>query len=117
MTSSAHLGNSLVLFYPHGDRSEPPIPGSIKYIFLRDGQWIFAVQRQCAAQDGIVDPFKVYTDFPAQLYSSGSTNKVEAVQVDWVMCHFVWWEISLGHVVMLSLSCVCISLFTPLYVR
>lgn len=116
-TSSAHLGNSLVLFYLHSDRSEPPIPGSIKYIFLQDGQWIFAVQRQCAAQDGIVDPFKVYTDFPAQLYSSGSTNKVEAVQVDWVMCHFAWWEISSGHVVVLSLSRVCISLFTPLYVR
>ena len=43
---ATHLGNSLVHFYPQGDRLKPPTPGCIKYIFGHHGEIVFAVQRQ-----------------------------------------------------------------------
>ncbi|OJA19924.1 hypothetical protein AZE42_03772 [Rhizopogon vesiculosus] len=30
-----HLGNSQILFYPHGDQSLTPVPASIKYIYAK----------------------------------------------------------------------------------
>jgi hypothetical protein len=102
--SSTHLGNSLIHFYPHGDRTKSPIPGSIKYIFLRDGRWAFAVQRHLAVGDGILDPFSFYVDFPAKLYSPALTDTLEVIEVSWVMSHFARWQISSDAVVVLSLS-------------
>jgi hypothetical protein len=108
-TSSVHLGNSLVHFYPHGDKSKSAIPGSIKYIYEHKGQMLFAVQRQHAANPSVVDPFKPYLHFPAKLYSSSIHDTLEVVCVDWVLCHFAQWQISSDHVVILSLSRVCYS--------
>ena len=103
-TSSAHLGNSLVHFYPCGDRAKSPIPGCIKYIFEHQGKMVFAVQRQLPAHHSTMDPFQPYVHFPAKLYSSDIGVALEVVHVDWVMCHFARWQISTEHVVVLSLS-------------
>jgi hypothetical protein len=110
-TSSTHLGNSLVHFYPHGDTTKSPIPGSIKYIFEHEGKMAFAVQRQLPARQDVVDPFEPYIHFPAKLYSSGMGDALEIVEVDWIMCHFARWQMSSEHVVVLSLSRVCIHPF------
>jgi hypothetical protein len=107
--SSTHLGNSLVQFYPCGDRSKLPVPGCIKYIFEHDGKMAFAVQRQLDAHHNIVNPFQHYPHFPANLYSSSMCDKLEVVHVDWVMCHFARWQMSPECVVVLSLSRVCFS--------
>jgi hypothetical protein len=109
--SSTHLGNSLVHFYPHGDTTKSPIPGSIKYIFEHEGKMAVAIQRQLPARQGVVDPFKPYIHFPAKLYSSGISDALEIVQIDWIMCHFARWQMSSEHVVVLSLSRVCIHPF------
>lgn len=102
--SSTHLGNSLIHFYPNGDKSLPPIPGSIKYIFATRHTVAFAVQRHLNKCAGTIDPFTRYPDFPAKLYSAALADKLEVVEVDWVMSHFARWQISSGHVVVLSLS-------------
>ena len=101
--SSTHLGNSLILFYPHGDKSKSPIPGCIKFIF-EQGRLVFTVQRQLEAAQGVLDPFEPYPHFSAKLYSSCLSEELEVVHVDWVLCHFVCWQISSEHVVVLSLS-------------
>jgi hypothetical protein len=63
-------GNSLIHFYPHGDTTKLPIPGSIKYIFEHEGKMAFAVQRQLPARQDVVDPCEPYIHFPIKLYSS-----------------------------------------------
>ena len=41
---STHVGNSLVLFHPEGQKNIPAIPGSVEYIIARKNQpTIFAV--------------------------------------------------------------------------
>ena len=107
--SSAHLGNSLVHFYPQGNRTQSPIPGSIKYIFDKDGKTMFAIQRQLPPHHHIVNPFKPYIHFPVKLYSSSLADTLEAVHTDWVMCHFARWQMSPEHVAVLSLSRVSLS--------
>jgi hypothetical protein len=103
-TSSAHLSNSLIHFYMNGNRSKPPIPGCIKYIYKDEGKMLFAVQHQLPACNGIIDPFEPYIHFPAKLYSSSLNNVLEVVLVNWVMCHFAQWQMLPDHVVVLSLS-------------
>ncbi|KAI9464872.1 hypothetical protein HD554DRAFT_2026214, partial [Boletus coccyginus] len=44
--SSSHVGNSQILFYPQGNWSLQPVPGTIKYIYQADGSLAFAVRRQ-----------------------------------------------------------------------
>jgi hypothetical protein len=103
-TSKTHLGNSLVLFYPNGDKSCQPLPGSIKYIFSHEGQMAFAIQRQLPLEPGAIDPFQPYDYFPAQLYSSKLTDTLEIARVDAVKCHYARWDFSDSHVVVVSLS-------------
>jgi hypothetical protein len=102
--SSTHLGNSLVHFYPHNDKSKSPIPGCIKYIFEQQGRMVFAVQRQLELPHGTLDPFEPYPHFAAKLYTSHLSKELEVVHVDWVMCHFARWQMSSEHAAVLSLS-------------
>lgn len=106
-TVSTHVGNSLIYFYPKGNMSSSPVPGSIKYIFSRKGEAAtLAVQRQlpCIWDHGFIDPFSRYAHFPAQLYDSRLSDVLEEVKIEWVMCHFARWNISSEHAVVLSLS-------------
>lgn len=107
--SSTHVGNSLIYFYPNGDRTSPPQPGCIEHIFSLDGRMVFAMRRQLPLRDGAVDPFRHYPHFPARLHSAKLATGLEVVKVDEVMCHFARYRISLEDVVVLSLSKVCIS--------
>jgi hypothetical protein len=68
--SSTHVGNSLVYFYPDGDRNSSAIHGSIKHIFKsKSGSFRFTVQRQLLLPSGVTDPFVPYPYFPAKLCS------------------------------------------------
>lgn len=109
--SSTHLGNSLIYFYPKGNKSLPPVPGSIKYIFTAQNAVAFAVQRHLNKCTRTVDPFARYPDFPAKLYSAALADKLEVVEVDWVMSHVARWQISSDDVVVLSLSKVSLWIF------
>jgi hypothetical protein len=102
--SSTHVGNSLIYFYPDGNYSSLPVPGSIKYIYTLQGRTTFAVNRQLPMDYGASDPFRHYPHFPAKLYSSNLSLQLENVEVQWVGCHFAHYRISRDHAVVLSLS-------------
>lgn len=103
--ASTHVGNSQVLFYPQGDRLSSPVPGSIQHIYATPtGELVFALHRQLPFdRHDTIDPFAVYPDFPAKLYSSSFSSHLENVKVSWVVSHFARWEISSDRVVILSL--------------
>ena len=42
--TSTDIGNSLIFFYPQGNRLLKPIPGSIKYIYEDEDSYTFAMQ-------------------------------------------------------------------------
>lgn len=103
-SSSTHLGNSLIYFYPCGKRHTSPVPGSIKYIFSRNDKVAYAVQRQLQSGGEVIDPFRSYPDFPAKIYSSTLSTDLELVDPEWVMSHYARWDYTPGHVVVVSLS-------------
>ena len=102
--AETHVGNSLVLFYPQGDRMSSAIPGSIQYIYEVDGQLRFAVRRYSPPTLEGRDQFAQYPDFPARTWSTRGTGALEEVEVSWVFCHFAQYNISDAHVVVLALS-------------
>ncbi|KIO01080.1 hypothetical protein M404DRAFT_151262, partial [Pisolithus tinctorius Marx 270] len=103
---SSHVGNSLILFYPGGNRSLPPVPGSIKYIYQSGDSFVFAVQRQhplTAGKKESMDPFAQYPHFPAKLYSSTLEETLESIRCSWVSGHYARWAVSSDTAVVLSL--------------
>ncbi|KAG1836204.1 hypothetical protein DFJ58DRAFT_669910, partial [Suillus subalutaceus] len=105
--ASTHLGNSQIFFYPRRDRSLTPVPTSIKYIYsMLTGELLFAVQRHLPLDHDhhTIDPFSMYPDFPAKLYSMDLENRLENAKVSWVVSHFARWRVSDRHAVILSLS-------------
>lgn len=102
--SLTHLGNSLILFYRGGDAAAAPIAGRIKYIFVHENKFRFAVQHYQLAEEGTVDPFQHYIHLPVKIYSSTLHEQLEEVQVDWVHGHFALYPISHDRIAALSLS-------------
>ena len=112
-SSDTHLGNSLIHFYPNGDRSRPPIPGRINYIYSIDGiSYAFALQRQISLPHDALDPFAQYPYFPASMYSSKYSPSLECVDFDSIFCHYARWDVSPDRSVVLSLSRVSYSSIT-----
>ncbi|TFK45236.1 hypothetical protein OE88DRAFT_1640188 [Heliocybe sulcata] len=107
-TRMTHIGNSLIEFYPSGDAKARPVPGCIEYIYKPEGAQalLFAVRRHMPVE-GAIDPFSQYPDFPAQLYSSRLSNKLELVEAHWVFSHFAQYQTNPDQVVIVSLSRVC----------
>jgi hypothetical protein len=104
-SSQTHLGNSLIQFYPEGDKIRSPVPGSIKYIYSSDGQhYSLAVQRQMPIEQLEVDPFNQYPYFPAQTFSTQLSATLEHVHTDWIFGHYARWNLSSDHAIVLSLS-------------
>lgn len=103
-TSTTHLGNSLVQFYPNGDTALSPVPGCIKYIFSQRNRLYLGIQRQLPLDSPTPDPFALYPQFPAKMYSSRISPSLEQVEVGWIYSHYARWEMSADHAVVLSLN-------------
>jgi hypothetical protein len=102
--SETHEGNSLVLFYPNGNRSQAPVPGCIKYIYSLDGdRYSFAIQRQLPVNNH-PDAYACYPHFPAKVYSTKISQLVEIVQGDWIFAHYARWKYCPEYAVVLSLN-------------
>lgn len=99
---STHMGNSLILYYPYGARDMQPTPGIIKYIFEKEKEVHFAVQRHLPLHSHL-DPFRHYPHFLARLHSSALAENLEVVMLEWVVSHFMWWNFSPHHIVAVSL--------------
>ena len=105
---STHVGNSLVLFHPEGQKNVPAIPGSIEYIIARKNQpTIFAVCRQLPVPFGMNDPFRHYPHFHASIFSSTLSPNLTLVKIDWVKSHYGRWKMNDELAVVLSLPRVC----------
>jgi hypothetical protein len=104
--SSTHLGNSLIQFYPAGRTSSETVPGCIKYIYRTQGGISFAVQRHLDVNPDTANPWASYPHFPGRLYSKSLADKLEPVAPDWVVSHFVRYQVSPEHTLVLSLDTV-----------
>jgi hypothetical protein len=103
--SSTHIGNSLILFHPQGDKSISPIPGSIQYIVIRQNkEVVYAVRRQEPAASDLHDPFCSYPHFPAKVYSPALAPHLQIVHPEWVYSHYARWKLDTNRVVVLTLS-------------
>jgi hypothetical protein len=104
-TASAHLGSSLIFYYPNGNTKAPTIPGSIQYIYRKGDGVYFAIRRQLPRplDDTSPDPFALYPDFPARLYQNNLANALEEVAISWTLCHYARWEMSKDRAVVLQL--------------
>lgn len=102
---STHVGNSLILFYPGGNRALAPIPGSIEYIIGRQkAPVIYAVYRQLPASVNTADPFRHYLHFNARIFSPALSDNLEVVHPEWVMSHYGRWKLDAERAVILTLS-------------
>jgi len=102
---STHVGNSLVMFYPGGNRALEPIPGSIEYIIGRQkAPVIYAIRRQLSAPIDAVDPFHHYPHFNARIFSPALSDNLEVVHPEWVMSHYGRWKLDAERAVILTLS-------------
>ncbi|KIK17112.1 hypothetical protein PISMIDRAFT_112120, partial [Pisolithus microcarpus 441] len=85
---STHLGNSLILYYPNGNRASPAIPGCIIYIYEHNHFLHFAVWRQCVLPTSMSDPYAAYPHFPAKMYLSALSKRLEHVETSWVVSYY-----------------------------
>lgn len=103
--SKTHVGNSLIMYYPDGNRRDPPIPAEIENIVVgMDQRYTYVVRRQLPAPPGTVDPFAPYLHFPAKVFSSKISSTLETVSPEWVMSHYARWKLDKDRVVVLNLS-------------
>ncbi len=114
--SKTHVGNSLIMYYPNGNRSNPPIPAEIENIVVgMDQRYTYVVCHQLPAPPGTVDPFASYLHFPVKIFSSKISNVLEAVSPDWVMTHYARWKLDDDRVIVLDL--LRVSKFSPYSMR
>ena len=106
--SSTHVSNSLVMFYPNGNKSQEPIPGCIEHIIFEPNRDVtFTIWWQLPALPGFVDPYIEWPHFPACVYSTSLSPQLEGVDPNWIALHYAWWAFNKNYAVVLNLSCVC----------
>ncbi|KAJ7731454.1 hypothetical protein DFH07DRAFT_706160, partial [Mycena maculata] len=102
--ASAHLGNSLVIYYPTSNATSP-VPGSIQRISTVGDHTLFHIRRQAPLPPDKFDPFlPYYPHFPAKTYSSQMEDVVDEVQPYSVLSHCARLEFSDNRAVILDLS-------------
>ncbi|KAG9223512.1 hypothetical protein CCMSSC00406_0007004 [Pleurotus cornucopiae] len=85
--ASTHVGSSLVSFYPGGDASVNPVPGSIQYIIEGETCCQLAIRRHKSSPTSVADPFRHWPHVPISLYSAALEPELEIVELDWVVGH------------------------------
>ncbi|KAH7868118.1 uncharacterized protein C8R40DRAFT_1029254, partial [Lentinula edodes] len=101
--ASAHLGNSLVLFYPSIDKQ--PVAGSIQRIELSNGQPFFHIVLQQPLPPNKHDPFRRFPHFFGTTYSSKmSLSPPIRVHASNILSHAARFQFSEDRSVILNLS-------------
>ncbi|KAG8212859.1 hypothetical protein J3R82DRAFT_11180, partial [Butyriboletus roseoflavus] len=99
---STHIRNSLVMFFPLGGGA--PVPGCNEYIFEEGDKTQFAICHHLPTNTDTVDSFRHYPYFLACLYSKDLEAKMELVDPINMVSHFVRWQFSSSHIIVLSLT-------------
>ena len=102
--STAHVGNSLIRFYPSGNMQSSLVPGQIEYIIKQRHQTILFIRRHLELEKPVSDPFQYYPHFPVELYSSNLHDELEMVELDWIFSHFARYKMHSERVAILCLS-------------
>ncbi|TFK45438.1 hypothetical protein OE88DRAFT_1603655, partial [Heliocybe sulcata] len=103
-TARQHTRNSLIFFYPQGNKLLAPVPGCIQYIYSTGNSAKFAVKHQLRAPDGTKNPFdKWKVDYPAAIYSRSLASELEDVGTEDIYCHFARCPLSAELVIVLPL--------------
>ena len=107
LTYKTHEGNSQIFFYPNGDRTPAPVVGFIQYIYSegkKSNKTLLAIKCAITVDKSITYPFAKYMHWPMQLYHSGLNKSCECIPSEWISGHFVRWDVSSEHMVVLFLS-------------
>lgn len=102
-----HVGNSLVFFYPKGDKSLVPVPGSIQWIFSTESDTstrLLAILQYAPLPTSTSDPFRLWPHLPLSLYSAEFKPVIEVVELDWVIGHAALYVFSPTTVALFSLA-------------
>lgn len=105
--SSTHPGNSHIMYHPNGDFRSPAVPGIIKYIYESENRFCIAVRRRLPVHRDVIDPYREYPEFGAQLYSSQCHPDLEVVETGELVGHYAAWQMNPDLVVVKPLSLVC----------
>jgi hypothetical protein len=102
---STHDGNSHIIFRPTENASDEPVPGSIQYIFLKDGVFTFAVRRYRPLSASIPDPFMKWSGiFRAKLWSADMEPDLVPVNPQRVLSYCVKYQFAEDKIVILRLG-------------
>ena len=105
-SSKTHEGNSQIFFYPNGDRMLAPVAGVIQYIYSEGtklNKTLLAIKRAVAVDKSIINPFAKYMHWPMWLYHL-DLKSCEWIPLEWISGHFMRWDFSSEHIVVLLLS-------------
>ena len=103
--TSTHEGNSFAYFLPRGARTKP-VPGRIVHIYERDGRLLVAFQRRVPIASEVLDPFRHYPYFRAQLYSTKWATDLEEIEASGLIGHYAAFQIDERRVVVKALALV-----------
>lgn len=101
---AVHVGNSLILFHPNGNKALVPIPGEIHDVIWTGSSTELRVRRQVILKQPRQDPFEAYPHFKARLYCDMVEPYSETIQLSWIAAHYARCRWSESEVAVLSLS-------------
>jgi hypothetical protein len=104
-TSSAHSGNSAIMYHPMGDRTCPAVPGIISRIDChdRDGDATFKVRPLKMSNLSAQDPFAIWKHFRASTWSRKHSKHTQE-PFDWVAGQAVVYDLDVEDCVVILVS-------------
>jgi len=88
--SSMHIGNSLIMYYLD-QKTTNSISRSIEHIVRHwDSSTSFVIHRQMPLNIGSIDPFNIYSQFPASLHSTKLLPQLKVIIPTRVMSYYAW---------------------------
>ena len=105
----------LVKFPGYDNKTLAPVVGFIQYIYSegkKSNKTLLSIKCAITVDKSITDPFAKYMHWPVQLYHLGLNKSCEQILSEWISGHFVRWDVSSEHMVVLSLSWVSFFSYT-----
>jgi hypothetical protein len=104
--SAIAQGNSYIAYKPEGNLEADWVPGQIQHIFSLHGKKKLAIRRSKVSSHHGGDAFARFQNlgFEAKLVSQSFVDKLEIIDIEWVVGHTARWNLYEGLAVILSLG-------------
>lgn len=104
--SAIAQGNSYIAYKPEGNLKADWVPGRIQHIFSLHGKKKLAIRRSKVSSHHAGDAFARFQNrgFEAKLVSQSFVDKLEIIDIEWVVGHTARWNLCPGLAVVLSLG-------------